>query len=245
MVSRAGSRRARGATAPILAAAGIGAVVGGCVVAVQEFVVWSQRITLGFAAERRLVIPEHSSLLRIAASLFAGALLLSVLGWVLGRFDKRPPTDPVEANALRGGFLKPWDGVAVVLPILLSVACGASVGIEAAVTQIGAVLASVVGQRLGLVRSDMPLLVGAGAAAAISAAYRAPIAGMLYAYELILGSYNRRTLVPVALAAVAAYAVVQGIAGPSRSFALRQGTGVVWRDYPAALVIGVAASLVG
>jgi CIC family chloride channel protein len=245
MVRRSGTRRARGATAPIVAAAGIGAVVGACVVAVQESVVWSQRLTLGFAAERRLVIPEHSSLLRIAISLVTGAVLLGMLGWVLARFDKRPPTDPVEANALRGGFLRPWDGVAVVLPILLSVACGASVGIEAAVTQIGAVLASVVGQRLGLVRSDMRLLVGAGAAAAISAAYRAPIAGMLYAYELILGSYNRRTLVPVALAAVAAYAVVQGIAGPSRAFMLRQGTGTVWLDYVAALVIGVAASFTG
>ena len=91
-----------------------------------------------------------------------------------------------------------YDGVAVVLPILVSVSFGASVGIEAAVTQIGAVLASQIGRSMSLPRSDLRLLVGAGAAAAIASAYRAPIAGMLYAYELILGTYSKRLLAPSA-----------------------------------------------
>ena len=137
------------------------------------------------------------------------------------------------------------DGFSVVAPILASVGFGASVGIEAAVTQIGAVLASLLGQHRSLPRSDMRLLVGAGAAAAISTAYSAPIAGMLYAFELVLGSYSTRMLAPVGLAAIVSSLLARAIVGGAATFDMPAVVGVQWPDYPLAVLIGCVSAGVG
>ena len=138
-----------------------------------------------------------------------------------------------------------YDATAVVLPILVSVSCGASVGIEAAVTQLGAVFASKLGRRLKRPRSDVRLLVGAGAAAAISAAYHAPVAGMLYAYELVLGTYSKRTLAPVSFAAISAVLTIDLLRGAHKPFNLLSTVVPSWSDYPVALTIGALATAVG
>jgi CIC family chloride channel protein len=239
-------RNRSGAPLVVLASAcAVGLAAGACVFAVHNIVIWLQRASLGFAAEMRVAVPEHTAPWRVGAALLAGALLVSLATWATSRLSDRPPSDAVEANALRGGYLTWTDGFAVVIPILASVSFGASVGVEAAVTQVGAVLASVLGRRLKLPRSDLRLLVGAGAAAAISAAYQAPIAGMLYAFELVLGSYNKRSLAPVALAALLGFGAVAALDGGPKPFIIRQTASALWADFPVAALIGVLAALLG
>ncbi|MBF9232277.1 chloride channel protein [Microvirga alba] len=226
-------------------ATGLGVVTGLIVAAVQNFVIFAQRATLGFAAERRIALPDQASFLRIAVALTGGAILVTILSRAASRLRTRQPIDPVEANALSGGSMGWYDAVAVVLPILASVAFGASVGIEAAVTQLGAVLASRLGKRLGRPRSDLRVLVGAGSAAAIAAAYRAPIAGMLYAFELVLGTYSKRTLAPIGLAAIAAVITIWLLTGQAKPFDLILGTAVSWSDYPIAVLMGGICAFMG
>ncbi|NIX77093.1 chloride channel protein [Microvirga terricola] len=223
---------------------GLGVAAGLIVAAVQGFVIVAQRATLGFAAEHRIALPEQASYLRIALALTAGAILVTILSRA-SRLKKREPIDAVEANALHGGSIGWYDALAVVLPIMASVSFGASVGIEAAVTQLGAVLASRLGKKIGRPRSDVRVLVGAGAAAAIAAAYRAPIAGMLYAFELILGTYSKRTLAPVGLAAIAAVITVWLLTGQAKPFNLILETAVSWSDYPLAVLIGAISAFMG
>ena len=227
------------------AAIALGVATGIIVALVQNFVVLMQRAALGFAAERRIAFPDHVSFLRIFLSLAIGALLVAQLSKWFRRKEPEEPIDAVEANALRGGKMTWWDAAVVTIPILISVCCGASVGIEAAVTQLGAVLASEYGQRRALPRSDRRLLVGAGAAAAIAAAYRAPIAGMLYAYELVLGTYSKRTLAPIGLAAIAATMTMWALTGSEKPFSLTLGSTTIWTDYPVALLIGVLSAGTG
>ena len=85
---------------------------------------------------------------------------------------------------------------------LISNGCGASVGLEAGYTQIGSGIASLFGQRFSLRRNDLRMLVGCGAAAAIAAAFGAPLTGAFYAFELIVGVYSVGSAAPI-LAAVA------------------------------------------
>lgn len=238
-------RKPTGSFRLVALAAALGCLTGVAVAGIQHFVVFAQRATLGFAAERRIVLPDHASYFRIALALTGSAILVTLLTRLVSRWKTKEPIDAVEANALSGGTMSWFDAVGVVIPILASVAFGASVGIEAAVTQLGAVLASRLGRRLGRPRSDLRVLVGAGSAAAIAAAYRAPIAGMLYAYELVLGTYSKRTLAPIGLAAICAVITMWLLTGQAKPFNLPLTTRAAWSDFPLALVIGLLAALLG
>ncbi|MNS85407.1 Voltage-gated ClC-type chloride channel ClcB [compost metagenome] len=86
---------------------------------------------------------------------------------------------------------------------LVSNGCGASVGLEASYTQMGAGSGSQLGRVMRLRRNDVRILVGAGAAGAIAAAFGAPLAGAFYAFEIVIGAYTPAALAPVAVAALA------------------------------------------
>ena len=128
------------------------------------------------------------------------------------------------------------------LQTLISNGFGASVGLEAAYTQICGMLASLLGRGLGARRVDMRLLVGCGAAGAIAAAFDAPLAGAFYAFEAILGAYSVSSLMPVAVSAVLATAVADRLL---RAQADSRRTAAVDDDFRAgdhAIVIAIVAS---
>ena len=89
-------------------------------------------------------------------------------GWRIGVIElvrrmrkRRTPVDPIEANALRGGRMSLRDSLVVAVQTLISNGCGASVGLEAGYTQIGAGLACRLGLALRLRRTDLRIMVGA------------------------------------------------------------------------------------
>ena len=90
-------------------------------------------------------------------------------------------------------------------------AAGASLGMEAGYSQLGAGLYSWAGRWFRLRRADLRIFVTAGAGAAIAAAFNAPLAGAFYGYELILGSYTTRALAPVVVATVCAALTQRGM----------------------------------
>jgi len=133
----------------------------------------------------------------------AGGAILGFSVWALSRWRPRPLVDVVEANALYGGQLSVRDSVIVCAQTLVSNGFGASVGLEAAYAQAAGAVASRFGQNLNLRRQDLRTLVGAGAGAAIGAAFGAPLTGAFYAFEIVIGSYAPSMIAPVAAAALA------------------------------------------
>jgi hypothetical protein len=121
--------------------------------------------------------------------------------------------DAIEANALNGGRRSISGSLYITLQTLISNACGSSVGLEAAYTQISAALASLFGRGLAARRSDLRLLVGCGAAGAIAAAFGAPLAGAFYAFEVVLGAYSVGSLMPVAASAIVASLISKPLVG--------------------------------
>jgi len=106
-----------------------------------------------------------------------------------------------------------------------SIGAGASVGPEDPSVQIGANLGSWFGQRLRLSDDRVRLLVAAGAAGGVAAAFRAPIAGVFFALEIILGDFSTSSFSVVVLASVVASVFTQAIdaGGPElgiRTYAL-------------------------
>ncbi|UEX16635.1 chloride channel protein [Stenotrophomonas sp. SI-NJAU-1] len=154
-------------------------------------------------------LDEGMRLSSLPALTWTALLVLPLGGLVVGLVSlaatrlKRPLLDAVEANALHGGRMSMRDNLIVLTQTLVSNGCGASVGLEASYTQMGAGSGSQLGRVMRLRRNDVRILVGAGAAGAIAAAFGAPLAGAFYAFEIVIGAYTPAALAPVAVAALA------------------------------------------
>ncbi len=175
----------------------------------------------------------------------AGGAALGVISLLLGRWRKRQMVDPIEANALHGGRMSVRDSLIIAIQNLISNGFGASVGLEAGYTQMGSMIASRVGVAFRLRRQDMRTLVGCGAAAAIGAAFDAPITGAFYAFELIIGSYAIGTMAPVMAAAVSATLAAKALGGVTLPLELAPLASAPPSQYPIFLALGFACGLLG
>jgi len=182
---------------------------------------------------------------RLVAALGGGGLLYGLVAWLLHRRLPQEPFDAIEANALHGGVMSVRDSVIIAGMTVGSVGLGASVGLEAGVTQLGAAAASWIGQRLRLNRTSLRTLVGCGAAAAIGAAFNAPIAGVFYALELVIGGYAVAALVPVVVASISGTLMARLIFGIEPIFYTVSVPDLRARDYALFGLLGVASAGVG
>jgi chloride channel protein, CIC family len=185
-------------------------------------------------------IPPLASLLAPAA----GGALLGAMLWAYSQWRERVPVDAIEANALHGGRLSLSDSFIVAIQNVVSNGFGASVGLEAGYTQIGAGIASRLGQFFGLRRNDLRTLVGCGAAGAIAAAFDAPLAASAYAFELIIGLYTIATLAPVAVAAFMGTLVARTLWQPAFVVAIAVPN-IDLSHYPLMLLLGVICAGAG
>lgn len=105
----------------------------------------------------------------------------------------------MEAMARRGGRIRPRVALAKVLASGVCIGTGGSAGREGPIVQIGSSSGSTIGQLLKLPSSDIRILVGCGATAGIAATFNAPLAGVLFAIELILLELKTRSFVPLVI----------------------------------------------
>jgi len=171
-----------------------------------------QQLLYGIGPDDRLSAVQHISAFA-ALWLPIGGLALGVFTWLARRRRPNPLVDVVEANALYGGALSAIDSAIVCAQTVLSNGVGASVGLEAGYAQAGGAAASWAGRQLKLRRHDMRILVGAGAGAAIGAAFGAPLTGAFYAFEIVIGSYTPSAIAPVAAACLASVVSSQELGG--------------------------------
>jgi CIC family chloride channel protein len=150
------------------------------------------------------------------------------------------------AVALRDGRIRPVVAVVKALASALSIGSGGSVGREGPIVQIGSALGSSLGQALHLSGDRVRNLVACGAAGGIAATFNAPIAGVMFALEVILGQFNVRHFSSVVVAAVAASVVGRAAFGdfPAFSVPFEYGITSLWEFlfYP---ILGIAAALTG
>ncbi|OYX29445.1 MAG: chloride channel protein [Caulobacterales bacterium 32-69-10] len=175
----------------------------------------------------------------------AGGLILGAMEWWRRHRNIPQAVDPVEANALRGGRMSLRDSLVVSLQTLISNGCGASVGLEAGYTQAGAGLASRLGILLRLRRGDLRILVGAGAAAAIAAAFGAPLTGAFYAFELIIGLYSVSSVAPVMAASIAGVMVAEALGGAPYSIQVVSLFAVLPAHFPIIVLLGLLVGALG
>ncbi len=226
----------------IFACAFVGTGVGIAVAMLRSLVQFLHEVDFAMTGGELLSAALHVDRARILIVPALGGLLLGLLALVARRFATRDIVDPIEANALYGGRMSFPDSLRLTASTVISNASGASLGMEAGYTQFGSGLFSSIASYFRLRRADHRVFVTAGSAAAIAAAFNAPLAGAFYGYELILGSYMPTALAPVAVAAVCAALSQRLIGGAQPLFAVAGGVTLDARSYILFGIMGVLAS---
>ncbi len=119
----------------------------------------------------------------------------------------------MEAVAIRGGRIRWQVGAVKAIASAICIGSGGSVGSEGPIAQIGAALGSYIGQLLNLSDDRVKNLVACGAAGGIAAVFNAPIAGAIFAIEVILGRLNTVYFGAVVISSVTASVVAHIFAG--------------------------------
>lgn len=220
-------------------------VIGGLVVALMgELVGLLHQVLFRLEAGERL---SGQSSIDPLYALLVPALGGLLFGFITAYITRRRGTevDPIEANALHGGRMSTRGSLIVAGQTVWSSGIGASVGLEAGYTQLASGLASGIGRAFRLRRSDMRVLVGCGAAAAIAGAFGAPLGGAFYAFELVIGTYAISSLAPVGVAALVGYLTAQAFSPYPFGIESKAIAVVGVRDVLIAAGVGLLAAVVG
>jgi len=177
-----------------------------------------------------------------------GGLLVGLLIYHFAREAKGHGVPEVMAAvALEGGRIRPIVAVIKSLASSISIGTGGSVGREGPIVQIGSALGSTIGQALNLSDDRVSNLVACGAAGGIAATFNAPIAGVVFALEVILGGqFSVRYFSSVVVSAVAASVVGRIAFGDVPAFIVptQYGINSLW-EFFFYLLLGVLSAVVG
>ena len=150
----------------------------------------------------------------------------------------------MKAVAVRGGIIRARVVGVKALASAVCIGTGGSVGREGPIVQIGSAVGSSVGQLLKLNTAQIRTLVGCGAAAGISATFNAPIAGALFAAEIIIGDFAVTQFTPIVISAVVAVVISRFFLGNYPAFEVPAYEIVSPFEVLPYMVVGVAAGLV-
>lgn len=152
--------------------------------------------------------------------------------------------DVIEARALHEARLPFWSGIGSAAVSAISLGSGASAGREGPAVHLGATLASGLARYLNLPTSAQRALLGAGVAAAVSASFNAPIAGALFALEVVMGHYALSAFVPIVIASVGATAVTRVHLGDFPAFIVPTYQIESFLEFPAFALLGLVCGAV-
>jgi len=152
----------------------------------------------------------------------------------------------MEAVALHGGKIRPVVALVKSLASAISIGSGGSVGREGPIVQIGSSIGSTLGQKLHLSDEKIRILVACGAAGGIAATFNAPIAGVIFALEIIVGEFSVRHFSLVVISSVASSIVGQVVFGDIPAFLIPVEYGItsLW-EFSFFPVLSVLAALLG
>ena len=222
----------------------IGVAAGLAAIGFREAIDLVQWFSFGFRGE---------TVASLARELVWWHLLLvpSLGGLAIGLFvyhfmpERRPlgVAQVIEASALHGGRMSLTTGIKAAIVSSASIGFGASVGREGPMVHLGASLAAWVARRLHLGRSLSRTLLGCGVAAAIAASFNAPIAGVFFALEVVIGHYGLSAFAPIVIAGVTGTLVSRSYYGDAPAFVLPEEHVIASvLEFPAFALLGAVSA---
>jgi CIC family chloride channel protein len=192
-------------------------------------------------ADQFEALSENSRLLLL---LGGGAALIALFHYLRPERRGVGVTHVMQRMELHQGYLPLGNLVTQWVAAVIAIVSGHSVGREGPAVHLGAGTASQIGQSAGLAHHRLRILAGAGVASAISASFNTPMAGVIFAMEVVLLEYNIRGFVPIILASVAGAIVSEALFGAETAFAVPAFDMRSLAEIPYILALGVIGGLV-
>ena len=224
----------------------IGVLTGYAVILFRQAIIWLQ--TLFYGANHEVI---HSVAAALPWYLVLGIPVIGglVVGLILTTFTRdgraRGVDAVIEAAAIHGGKVNKRVGIASVGAGLVTLSTGGSTGREGPAIHLGAVIASWISKKLKAPPIAARDILGCAAAAAVSASFNAPLAGALFAMEVVLRHFALHALGPIVIAAVAATVVGRIHLGDVTEFTLPAHTIAFYWEIPAFMILGLLSGFVG
>jgi CIC family chloride channel protein len=217
---------------------GVSAVVIAHLIAFFQKWFWGSGQNLLDAAE---AVPWY---LRLLIPL-VGGLIVGLIG-LLFRAETRGAgtTALIQAIALKGGFVSLRQTLPRTLSAIMTMASGGSLGREGPIITLGGAIGSSLGRHLQLTTPHIRILVCAAAGSAIGAVYNAPIAGSLFALEILMGNFALEVFGPVVVASVISTLIFRSAMGDLPRFVIPQYQLVSGWELFAYLALGILGGIV-
>ncbi|MTH76197.1 chloride channel protein [Paracoccus aestuariivivens] len=172
-----------------------------------------------------------------------------VVGLILDRFTPdgrvRSVSDVIEGAALDGGRVEIREGLASAAASVITLGTGGSAGREGPVVHLAGVISTLVADRIKASPVTGRELLGCAVAGAVAASFNAPIAGALFAHEVVLRNFAVRAFAPIAISAVAGTVINRLRFGGVTEFRLPQAGGLgFYIELPAFMLLGLLCALV-
>ncbi len=174
----------------------------------------------------------------------AGAMLSSIfLEKIMNEGAGHGVPEVIYSVSRYGGLLRLRSSISRLVSSCLTIGSGGSAGPEAPVVMSGAAIGSNIAKFFFLNDRQRVTLVGCGAAGAIASIFNAPLTGMIFTMEIILGEWSMVNIIPIAVASVAGAEVSRILQGNSIAFESSTSFNIGYIDLLACLGLAVTASL--
>lgn len=225
----------------------IGGIAGAAALGFRKGITWVQ--TTAYGTEDLLRLQSHAEGLPWYWILLVPVLGGLAVGLLLHHFTPdgrvRSVADVIEGAALRDGRVEIREGLASAAASLITLGSGGSTGREGPIVHLAGVVSSWVSDRIhadGITGRD---LLGCAVAAGVAASFNAPIAGALFALEVVLRHFAVHAFAPITIAAVAGTVISRLEFGDVTEFVLNTpGSLKFYVELPAFLLLGLICGLV-
>ncbi|WP_449301309.1 chloride channel protein [Pseudahrensia aquimaris] len=228
-----------------LLAGAIGLLVSVAAIAFREVIGLVQLLWLGDRSENVASAAREIHWLWILLTPCIGGLFV---GWMLERFlpSRRTASvaDAMEACARGGRNIEMAPGLTSAFISAVSLGVGASAGREGPVVHLGATISTSIAHLFAMPEWGRRTLLACGVASAVSASFNAPIAGVLFAHEVILGHYSKRSFVPIVISSVAGTILTRQWFGNDAAFVIPDYSITSYLEFPAFALLGIICAMV-
>ncbi len=174
-----------------------------------------------------------------------GAILIAVIFKLCAKGDFTVGVSHVmERLSYHQGYLHVRGLIMQYIGAGIAIISGQSLGREGPAIHLGAATSSLLGQQLGLPNNTIRTFVACGTAAAIGASFNTPLAGVIFALEVVMMEYTLASFLPVILSAVSATAISRAVFGAEAAFSVPQFKLITLLELPYVMFLGVITGVV-